>query len=87
MRSGPIFLRAGATSPRAEDYCLFRADHVRDVPAREGAIDKHEFVVSPRVRHIRLAVYLVMDSLVPAPLLALVCGPHFFTREILWGSE
>jgi ABC-type phosphate transport system permease subunit len=54
-------------------------------------MDKHEFDVSPRVRHIRLIVYLIMDSLVPVPPLAFVLWatlyktPDPFQQRILWG--
>jgi hypothetical protein len=55
-------------------------------------MDKHEFDVSPRVRHIRLAVYIFMDSLVPAPALALVLWATLFHpgdslgQRIEWGT-
>jgi hypothetical protein len=55
-------------------------------------MDKHEFDVSPRVRHVRLAVYIFMDSLVPAPALALVLWATLFHpgdslgQRIEWGT-
>jgi hypothetical protein len=52
---------------------------------------KDEFDVSRRHRHIRLAVYIFMDSLVPVPLLAFVLLATLRTEDSLgqrigWGA-